>query len=168
MISLDPSLPYIYAPAADWDILSNQIKESTNEIEVICNETECYFPKNCSSVYLLTESKLSFSIIDTDADFKTVQIPFQRLLIQTTLTKCTFGLFKSSLPDASTWHMGIPFFKEYYVVYDMTPFDERKQQFISVGIAPKNPLFAGIGNETIPAEEEKPPQVPEEKPINPN
>lgn len=64
------------------------------------------------------------------------------------------------LGDSSTWHMGIPFFKQYYVVFDHTPFDERKQDFITVAIAPKNPLFMGIGNQTIPGEEEHQPILP--------
>jgi len=27
----------------------------------------------------------------------------------------------------------------YYIVFDMTPFDERSEQYLQIGIAPRNP-----------------------------
>jgi hypothetical protein len=35
---------------------------------------------------------------------------------------------------AKTWYVGNIFMKEYYVVFDMTPKDERDQDYIQVGI----------------------------------
>ena len=54
---------------------------------------------------------------------------------------CIIPLFKHNIPHKSdTYILGSVFFKSYYVVFDMTPFDEQKLPYLQVGIAPRNPV----------------------------
>lgn len=49
---------------------------------------------------------------------------------------CYVGVFRSLRADQQTWYLGNLFMKKYYIVYDMTPYDERGENYIQVGIAP--------------------------------
>jgi hypothetical protein len=56
---------------------------------------------------------------------------------------CYLAIFKNtgavnSGVGANSWYVGNIFMKEYYVVYDMTPRDERNEDFIQVGIGRQN------------------------------
>jgi hypothetical protein len=54
---------------------------------------------------------------------------------------CVIPLFKHNIPHKeNTYILGSVFFKSYYVIFDMTPFDELKLPYLQVGIAPRNPL----------------------------
>ena len=41
--------------------------------------------------------------------------------------------------DQKMWTIGSIFMEQYYIVYDMTPHDQRNEQSLQVGIAKKNP-----------------------------
>jgi hypothetical protein len=49
-----------------------------------------------------------------------------------------FGNDVTASSDKDTWLIGAKLIEPYYFVLDMTPFDERKEDFIQVGIAPKS------------------------------
>ena len=38
---------------------------------------------------------------------------------------CYLPVFKQENGDQSTWYLGMLFLTNYYIVFDMTPFDER-------------------------------------------
>lgn len=40
----------------------------------------------------------------------------------------------SGLGNADTWFVGSALMKEYYVVYDQTPYDERSENYNQIGI----------------------------------
>ena len=66
---------------------------------------------------------------------------------------CYFAIFKSSMSQKSfddkfndvvsqMWTLGTIVLKQYYVVLYMTPYDERQEEYIQVGIAPINPDYS--------------------------
>ena len=68
-------------------------------------------------------------------DFDKLLIPGDRL--GDTHTKCYLGIFKSTEIDKDTWHMGNAIMDDYYAVFDVTPADERNQNYIQFGIGKK-------------------------------
>lgn len=51
---------------------------------------------------------------------------------------CYAGIFKSGLSiSPNTIFIGNVFMHKYYVVFDMTPYDERDEDYIQIGIGPK-------------------------------
>jgi len=52
-----------------------------------------------------------------------------------TSNNCYVGVFRSLNANQETWYLGNLFMNKYYVVYDMTPYDEQGKDYIQVGIA---------------------------------
>ena len=46
---------------------------------------------------------------------------------------CYVPVFRSGSKSKTQWKMGSIFTKKFYVVYDMTPYDERGEDFIQIG-----------------------------------
>ena len=53
---------------------------------------------------------------------------------------CYYGVFKSLIADQKTWIVGTMLMKEYYTIFDMSPYDEFNQDYIQIGFARKNPM----------------------------
>ena len=51
---------------------------------------------------------------------------------------CYWGIFQSYDGTESTWEVGTAFFENYYIVFDMTPYDQYDMNYIQIGIAPIN------------------------------
>lgn len=43
---------------------------------------------------------------------------------------CYYGVFKSLIADQKTWIVGTMLMKEYYTIFDMSPYDEFNQDYI--------------------------------------
>jgi hypothetical protein len=54
---------------------------------------------------------------------------------------CYIGVFESQSGVDDLWEIGSKFFRRYYVVYDASVYQERDQDFLLLGIAPKNPAI---------------------------
>lgn len=52
--------------------------------------------------------------------------------------KCFMGVFKSNNNQPNNIIMGYEFFKEYYVMFDASPQQEYRQNYIQVGIGKRN------------------------------
>lgn len=57
-----------------------------------------------------------------------------------TNNRCYIPVFRSQIGFIDTWQVGSVFAQNYYLVYDMTPYDEKNQNYIQLGIAPINPV----------------------------
>jgi hypothetical protein len=44
----------------------------------------------------------------------------------------------TKLGEIDVWHIGSAIMKDYYVVYDQTPYDERQEKFNQIGIGLQN------------------------------
>lgn len=69
-------------------------------------------------------------------------MPFEKLLIRgdhigESYRYCYIGVFKSAEIEQDTWHMGNALMSDYYAVFDLTPADERNENFIQFGIGKK-------------------------------
>ena len=51
---------------------------------------------------------------------------------------CYVPVFMSGLGLVDEWQVGSAVMKEYYVVYDQTPYDERNEKYNQVGIGLQN------------------------------
>jgi hypothetical protein len=51
---------------------------------------------------------------------------------------CYIGLFMAQSGQENLWEIGSKFFKDYYVVYDASMYQERGEEMLLVGIAKKN------------------------------
>ena len=51
---------------------------------------------------------------------------------------CYVPIFRSSAEFVDVWQVGSIFTKQYYLVYDMTPYDERREDFIQIGFGLQN------------------------------
>ena len=115
---------------------------------------------------------LYLSIGDSSHVAYTIQVDFNKLLINgdrlgDVHTKCYLGVFKSTEIQKDTWHMGNAIMDDYYAVFDLTPADERKQDYIQFGIGKKaanhqfekengpmqNIVYDSNGYETVPETE---------------
>lgn len=72
-----------------------------------------------------------------EIDGKDMLIPAKDLGDRTS-NNCYVGVFRSMNADQQTWYLGNLFMNKYYVVYDMTPYDEHGKDYIQVGIALQN------------------------------
>lgn len=105
--------------------------------------------------------KMKIRIYDTEAateyhvDGKDLLIPAKNF--GDSANHCYVGVFRSMKADQQTWYLGNLFMKDYYIVYDMTPYDERNENYIQIGIAPQN-------HKMIIGEEHYDPDSPDYKP----
>ena len=51
---------------------------------------------------------------------------------------CYVPIFRSGSKSKFNWQMGSIFTKKFYVVYDMTPYDERGEDYIQIGFGVQN------------------------------
>lgn len=51
---------------------------------------------------------------------------------------CYFPVFKSLKGSQDTWYIGNLFINYFYLVFDMSPLDERGKDYIQIGVAPAN------------------------------
>ena len=71
-----------------------------------------------------------------------IDLPLQDLFFPETSStgiNCVSKIAASGEGNDTRIFLGDPFFRRNYVVYDMTPYDERNLDYIQIGIAPKNP-----------------------------
>ena len=52
---------------------------------------------------------------------------------------CYLAVFGATSIKRNTWYLGTEIMSEFYTVFDMTPLEEEKKDFIQVGFARKNP-----------------------------
>lgn len=74
---------------------------------------------------------------------KVINLPGKDLLVTgeqigTDLDTCYLGVFQSKSTDQNKWYVGGSFLKSKYIVYDMTPLDKDKKNYIQVGIGEAN------------------------------
>ena len=51
---------------------------------------------------------------------------------------CYIPIFRSNFGSYTMWHLGSIFIQKYYVIYDMTPYDNFGKNYLQVGIGLKN------------------------------
>ena len=143
LVNFDPQLPYIYIPQPDFRNFMS-IVSSMFPDQVICKDTHCYFVNRCAHV---TEQWQDFTIqiydsINTSPEFK---IPEQDMLVSgetfaDEVDTCYIGIFPNGNSKIlQSWYVGNLFMKSYYMVYDLSTFDEHGEDYLQIGIGPKNP-----------------------------
>ena len=60
--------------------------------------------------------------------------------LKDSVNTCYLAIFNSGITTSDkSVYVGDIFFDKFYVVFDMTPFDEKNENFIQIGLAEKNP-----------------------------
>lgn len=146
-IDIDPQLPFLYVPNEDWISIAERLANIYRDQAIICEfeQNYCLFEKPCSSVNAPAGKELRVRIYDV-AQSMDLTLQLSDMLISgsdvgDTNNRCYIPIFRAQLNYLDTWQVGNIFTKNYYMIYDMTPYDENNQNYIQVGIAPINPLF---------------------------
>jgi hypothetical protein len=142
LLKIDPQLPYIYLPAADWDRLTGLMAAENDEL--VCSGSQCGFSKSCSDTEL--EQLANFTIqLEVFDDEKTIELAFESInksMMIDSGSSCVLPIFKNQNGDEESWYLGSIFLHDYYMVLDVTPYDEGGQDYIQVGIARRNDSYS--------------------------
>lgn len=113
------------------------------------SEVVCYLNATCPSLIAMNpSSNSSFNVYLKDDQGNSVKyrVPIWRYLVEPVSlgytdpkynNTCFLGFFKSNTNYAENIVIGYEFFKEYYVMYDMSPLHNHNQDYIQIGIAPR-------------------------------
>ncbi len=142
-VLFDMQLPYLYLP--EYDFTSLQIAMAQFNLNIICSSSKnyCKFEQQCSDVNFATWY-LKFSLFD-DVTGNTYSIPVTKNYMISgdqlgdSANTCYLPVFKSDQGAQDTWFVGNLFLNYFYIVFDMSPFDEQAKDYIQVGVAPINP-----------------------------
>lgn len=146
-IKIDPQLPYVYLPDGDWDRLTTLMKSENSDLA--CTSTACGFSKACSDETLTQLANYTLRVELTDGE-RTVPIVMESVNRSAMIPGGNLGLgsgcwlpfFKSQGGADDTWYLGSIFMADYYFVLDMTPYDERGEDYIQIGIAERNDSYS--------------------------
>jgi len=141
---LDPYLPYIYTPDNDWISIVEHYADMYKSQNLLCeyNDNYCKFNKKCSDVQVnYGNADFSVSVYDEFSRLH-IRIKAEDLLISgdnvgDNSDTCYLAIFRGVLGYEHTYQLGNLMMKDYYVSYDMTPYDERNLDYIQVSIAPQ-------------------------------
>jgi len=139
-VSVDPGWPYIALVQHDYDLVQAELLKLYPTIQCTGN-TVCFFTQTCDTV---AWKGLKFQLL-LDDGFGDTRKPFDLKMEDMfdgtndngKQDKCVSKIASSQETDTRIF-LGAPFYTANYVVYDMTPEDERKLGYIQIGIAPKN------------------------------
>lgn len=142
-ILFDMQLPYLYLP--EYDYTSLQIAMAQFNLNLICSSSKnyCKFEQSCTTVSFNTWY-LKFSLYD-DVTGNTYSIPVTKNYmipgsqLGDTDDTCYLPVFRSDQTAQDTWYVGNLFMNYFYMVFDMSPYDEKNMTYIQVGVAPINP-----------------------------
>ena len=111
-----------------------------NYPDVLCSQRNnvCYFDKPCSDV-AVKDQELKVTVGDDGSTTFELKVSEKELFIGgdqlgASDRLCYVPVFQSKLGYTDLWLAGAALMKEYYVVYDMTPYDERGEKYIQMGL----------------------------------
>ena len=147
-IIYDPQFPYLYLPERDFMTYLQKTSNFYAGKNINCNfahRGSCYFNDACNDVISgdYVKHNIELSIGDAfQGRAYTISVPFEKLLVRgdhigESYKYCYIGVFKSAQIEKDTWHMGNAIMDDYYAVFDLTPADERNENYIQFGIAKK-------------------------------
>lgn len=131
---IDPQYPFVYIPKVDWKRFRTKLgpNVASQQHNWIKFTQRCEnMPSSKYDVKFNLPGGRSITLYGKDLLVSGKQIG-------TGIDNCYLGIFMSESPDQKTWFVGGSFFKDNYVVYDMSTLDKGKD-YIQVGIGPKNP-----------------------------
>ena len=137
----DPQIPYISVPESDFNRYAQSIQIQIPG--VTCLGDHCKINKPCSEV-TLPGSKIKFNLKD-DSHTSEFSLDDADLLVPgsmagTTDDECFIGVYKNGVDKIqNNWYLGLLFMDKYYIVYDLTPYDNSKANYLQIGIGKKNP-----------------------------
>jgi hypothetical protein len=136
-------MPFIYVPSDHFKVIT----ESVNNLygSNICSNVkgQCWFNMPCSSVSTRSIS-LFLRLYDSVGGQFAINLMDRDLLIPGNevgedTSRCYLPFFYPlENGPADTWKLGNIVLKKYYVILDMTPFSERFEDYIQVGISELN------------------------------
>lgn len=141
---IDPGVPYIYVPDNDYISIIEDLAQTYQNQGLICvfSDNYCMFKKSCGSVNTDNGKDLEVTLRD-DASSIVMSINQHDLLVPGTAFSdsadtCYIGIFRSEIGHDNDIQLGTVMMQNYIVVYDMTPYDERNDNYIQVGIGPRD------------------------------
>jgi hypothetical protein len=140
----DTALPYLYMPQSDWINWANAIQKFDLDIE--CNpEGACWKNQPCSKVDIGTWF-FQFTLFDNYTN-NFYALPSSKYfmingdILGDSADTCYLPVFSHITDDPkekTRWYVGNLIMNYFYLVFDMTPFDEQGKLYIQVGVGPIN------------------------------
>mmetsp|Transcript_11191 Transcript_11191/g.18813 ORF Transcript_11191/g.18813 Transcript_11191/m.18813 type:complete len:132 (-) Transcript_11191:620-1015(-) len=130
---IDPQYDYPRMPKVMFERFKRTLLELFDE-RVFCNKSFCIFQNKCEELDPdeLEEINLRIEIKD-QYNSKTFTLDRDSLLhprFDVATDVCAVGIYKNVDDADLNLYVGRLFIQSYYVVYDMTPFDMYKQDYI--------------------------------------
>uniref|UniRef100_A0A7S3IVK7 Peptidase A1 domain-containing protein n=1 Tax=Strombidium inclinatum TaxID=197538 RepID=A0A7S3IVK7_9SPIT len=144
LLNIDPQLPYLYLPSGDFNTYASALKEKFPD-QVVCDDNSCKFENNCDQA---KEDWGDFTLTLKDSQGSSPAFPIHEKqmlvpgpILGDTEVTCYAAVFKNGNGAIdSTWYIGEIWLKNYYTVFDQSPFDELGQSYLQIGVGPKNPV----------------------------
>ena len=146
-VSFDPNLPYVYLPDHDFLRMVETWAMSNDKVWCSYHSNFCKFKYSCPTVI---KNHFSWNMTIDLFDEKN-STAFQIFVSEDALINgtafgdtqftCYMPVFRSNLKDQYTWYLGNVVLQQYYLVFDMTPYDEHSLDYIQIGIGPKNASY---------------------------
>ena len=148
---INPAYPHIYVTTIDTRrVEQNLIKAGQKErVSMYCDGTLCRANSRCSELTDKQKSAfdIKFQVVGSNNANYMITIPGKDLLFESEEIGydnmyCYIGIYVENATEVNTdfWTVGSKILKNYYLVFDQTPFNERSENHNYVGIAKKNPL----------------------------
>lgn len=134
-VLIEPSLPYIYIPDNDFKIFAEHLSKKYKHIICRVNKGYCKINKACSQETEFIDWEINIALED-GRRLVSLKVTDKRgsMLINgpdvgDVENTCYVPVFRSQ-NNQDTWFLGGLFLSQYYVVFDMTPYDEYNQDYI--------------------------------------
>ena len=162
-IDLNPHLPYLYIPDADWTHFAYSMHNiyATTGYDIDCDfgGNYCRWATDCNTLISAgMEKELKITMKgDTATTFDFITKPGTLFIDgknfgMTENSFCYLPVFRHHLTNPDTtnaWYLGSLFMMEYVVVYDNTPFDEHGLTYCQIGFGVADPLRVEKQLETL-------------------
>jgi hypothetical protein len=135
-------LPYMYLPYSDWVSFAEAMAQFNLNIQCSPLHNYCKFKLPCNNV-ALNQWFLEFELFDDSTSNRYALPSTNAFLISgeklgDSVNTCYLPVFQSNYDDG-TMYIGNLFMNYFYMVFDMSPYDEFGKDYITVGVAPINP-----------------------------
>jgi len=142
-INIDPMVPYVTVPSSDFELIKKQLMSLKEGVECPSGLNGCKINNKCEEV---RDASFDLKMVLKDGETsKVFELDEYDMLIDGAElgldpNTCYFAIVSAGISVIeSTWYVGGSFLNKYYVVYDLTPADERGEDYIQIGIGEKNP-----------------------------
>ena len=161
----------MYVPADDFTAVAEVLSSVDRSIQCHPQDGVCYFPRPCSGEaenshqFIVQVYDLEYSTFDIKLDLDTVYISGSE--IGQSSNRCYIPIFKNLHGGQDVWYLGNLFMKNYYSVFDVTPYERNKTDYLHIGLGLKTAAEFVPDYSYNPAKVPRPDQSRDDPSVNP-